>query len=219
MSVDDRLREAFAETDHTWDDRIAAALREVTVRERRERVTRRTAITAAAAAVTAAVVLVAANTDDRDELPAPQPPTPSPTAETGNPVDGRWVSSSLTRADVRRVARLAGGAADAATMLGSLPGVPFRIALTIDGDRNELITHVRYGRREDVIDQENVELDGDRLTLTPQFADGASVHGWSLTGDTLRLTFLSTTEAGTDGVPAEAWQRLLYDTVAFTREG
>ena len=28
--------------------------------------------------------------------------------------------------------------------------------------------------------------------------------------------FVSTTEAESGGVPAEAWQRLLYDTAAFT---
>jgi hypothetical protein len=97
MSVDDRLREAFAATDHTWDDRTAAALREVTVRERRERITRRTAVTLAAAAATAAVVLVVADPGDRDEVPAPEP-TPLPTTEAGNPLDGFWVSEPVTRA-------------------------------------------------------------------------------------------------------------------------
>jgi hypothetical protein len=32
------------------------------------------------------------------------------------------------------------------------------------------------------------------------------------------MTFVSTTEAAADGVPAEAWQRLLFDTAAFTRD-
>ena len=32
----------------------------------------------------------------------------------------------------------------------------------------------------------------------------------------LRLAFVSTTEGATDGVPGEAWQRLLYDAAALT---
>ena len=215
MSVDDRLREAFAETDPTWDDRTAAALREVTVRERRERITRRTAVTMAAAAATAAVVLVVANPGDRDEVPAPEP-TPTPTTEVANPLDGFWVSEPVTRADVRRAARLAGDASAAATMLDELRSVPFRVTMTIDGDRNALITHVRYGDEEELMDEENAEVDGDRVRFTPQFADGDTVHGWSLADGALRLTFVSTTEATENGVPAEAWQRLIYDTAAFT---
>jgi hypothetical protein len=31
------------------------------------------------------------------------------------------------------------------------------------------------------------------------------------------LTFVSTTEGTSDGVPGEVWQRVLYDAVAFTR--
>jgi hypothetical protein len=218
MSVDDRLREAFGATDHSWDEQAPSALLEVTRRHRRERLTRRTVVTVAAAAVTAAVMLVATNPGDRGEVPAPQPPTPTPTSEVGNPLDGLWVSEPITRADVRRVARLAGDTSDAATMLDELPAVPFRVTLNIDGDRNELIAHARVGDQESVIDQENVELDGDQVRLTAQFADGETVHGWSLTGSTLRFTFVSTTEAPSDGVPAEAWQRLLYDTAVFTAQ-
>ena len=219
MSVDDRLREAFGETDLTWDDRTAPALREVTTRERRERVFRRTAITVAAAAATVAVVLVVTNPGDRDQVPAPEPPTPTPTSEVADPLDGYWVSVPVTRADVRRAARMAGDASDAVTMLGALPAFPFRVTMTIDGDRNALVSHVRHAGQEDLMDEENVELEGQHLVLNPQFAEGATIHGWSLEGDTLRLTFVSTTEAASDGVPAEAWQRLLYDAVAFTREG
>jgi hypothetical protein len=219
MSVDDRLREAFGETDLTWDDRTATALQEVASRERRERLTRRTAVTVAAAAATVAVALVVTNPRDRDQVPAPEPPTPTPTSEVANPLAGHWVSEPVTRADVRRAARLAGDASDAATMLEGLPALPFRVTLVVDGSRNEMVTRLRHGGQEDLTDQENVEVDGDRVLLTPQLADGGTVHRWSIEGDTLRLTFVSTTEAPSEGAPAEAWQRLLYDAAPFTRQG
>jgi hypothetical protein len=221
MSVDDRLREAFRETDRSWDGEVPEALAALTARQRRENVARLKGISAAAAAVIAAVVLVVTNPRDNDQVPAPEPTTPTPTsaAESAKALDGSWVSDVLTRADVRRAARLAGDASDAATMLDGLPAVPFRFTMTIDGDRNELTFHVRSGGQESLMDQENVELEGAKLLLTPQLADGATIHGWTLDGGTLRMTFVSTTEAAADGVPAEAWQRLLYDTAAFTRGG
>jgi DNA-directed RNA polymerase specialized sigma24 family protein len=148
-----------------------------------------------------------------------EPPTPTPTSEVANPLAGHWVSEPVTRADVRRAARLAGDASDAATMLEGLPALPFRVTLFVDGSRNEMVTRLRHGGQEDLTDQENVEVDGDRVLLTPQLADGGTVHRWSIEGDTLRLTFVSTTEAPSEGAPAEAWQRLLYDSAPLARQG
>jgi hypothetical protein len=219
MSVDDRLREAFGETDRSWDEHTAAALHEVTSRQRRERVTRRTAITLTAAAATAAVVLVVTNPGDQDQTPAPEPPpTSTPTSDVANPLDGHWVSEPLTRADVRRAARRAGDASDAATMLEGLPALPFRVTLFIDGTRNEMTTHTRHDGQEVLMDQENIDVEGDRVQLTAQFADGGTLHGWSLEGETLRLDFVATTEGLAEGIPGEAWQRLLYDSKPFTRQ-
>ena len=220
MSVDDRLREAFGETDRSWDDQMPAALAALTARQRRETVVRRgSAAALVASAAVAALAVTVVQQDDDAPSPAPPPPRPSPTSGTGNPLDGLWTSEPITRPDVRRVARLTGDASDAATMIDGLPAVPFQVTLNIDADRNEMITHARVGDQESVIDQESVELDGDQVRLTPQLADGGNVHGWSLSGNTLRFVFVSTTEApGDDGVPAEAWQRLLYDTATFTRQ-
>jgi hypothetical protein len=52
--------------------------------------------------------------------------------------------------------------------------------------------------------------------MQPMFDEGENVHTWVLEGGSLRLHFVSTTEPDSAGVPGEAWQRLLYDTAAFT---
>ena len=127
------------------------------------------------------------------------------------------MSQPLTRADVRRAARLAGDASDAAAMLADLPATPFRVALYVSGDRSSMHAVFRVeGRTEENADEENVTVSGDRVVMQPMFADGENVHTYVLDDDTLRFAFVSTTEGESDGVPGEAWQRLVYDAAAFT---
>ena len=48
-------------------------------------------------------------------------------------------------------------------------------------------------------------------------ASGHSVHRWVLDGSGLRLAFVTTDGGATDGIPAEVWQRVLYDSTTFRR--
>ena len=219
MSVDDRLREAFGETDRSWDEQVPDALAAVTARRRHENVVRRGA--AAALVAAAAVATVAVTVSQRaEDAPSPSDDPTSPATGLGgepNPLDGTWVSQPLTRADVRRAARLAGDASDAAAMLADLPATPFRVALYVSSDRSSMHAVFRVeGRTEENADEENVTVSGDRVVMQPMFADGENVHTYVLDDDTLRFAFVSTTEGEDDGVPAEAWQRLVYDSAAFT---
>ena len=218
MSVDDRLREAFGEVDRSWDEQVPATLAALKARKRRETAVRRgSAALVAAAAVAAVAVTVSQRADD---APSPSEDPTSPATDLGaepNPLDGTWVSELLTRADVRRAARLAGDAGDAAAMLADLPATPFRVALYVDGDRSSMHAVFRVtGRTEENVDEENVTVTGDRVVMQPMFDEGENVHTYVLEDGTLRFAFVSTTEGELDGVPAEAWQRLVYDTAAFT---
>jgi hypothetical protein len=219
MSVDDRLREAFAETDRAWDQLAPAALTRLQNRHRRDAVVRRAAVaaTAAAAAVAATVVVT---TQGKDDAPQPAPPgptsTPSPMPDA-SALDGTWRSAPLTKGDVRRAARDAGHPGATAAMLGALPSTPFRLVLVVDLDRNSTLLKLRTGGREQTSDQENIEVSGDQVVLRPRFAEGENVHRWTVEDGVLRLSFVSTTERPSEGAPSEAWQRLLYDTAAFTR--
>ena len=169
MSVDDRLREAFRETDRSWDGAVPRRwpLSPHGSAARTSPVVRRSPRPPRPPRPIAAVVLIVTNPGDHDQVPAPEPTTPTPTSAAANPLDGFWVSDVLTRADVRRAARLAGDASDAEAMLDGLPVVPFRFTMTIDGDRNELISHVRSGDQESLMDQENVELRGRTAGADP----------------------------------------------------
>ncbi len=173
MSVDDRLREAFGETDRSWDEQVPAALAALTARQRRETVVRRGA--AAALVAAAAVATVAVTVSQRaDDAPSPTEDPTSPTTGLGaepNPLDGTWVSEPLTRADVRRAARLAGDQGDAAAMLADLPATPFRIVLYVSADRSSMHSAFRAaGRPEENADEENLTVTGDRVVMQPMFA-------------------------------------------------
>lgn len=219
MSVDDRLREAFGETDRSWDEQVPDALAAVTARRRHESVVRRGG--AAALVTAAAVATVAVAVSQRgDGSPTPSEVPTTPATSTGaepNALAGTWVSEPLTSADVRRAARLAGDPGDAAAMLAGLPDAPFRVALYVNGDRSSMHAVLRVdGRAEENLDEENLTVSGDRVVMQPMFAEGENVHTYVLEDGTLRLAFVSTTEGEDDGVPAEAWQRLVYDSAAFT---
>ena len=101
-------------------------------------------------------------------------------------------------------------------MLADLPATPFRVALYVDGDRSSMHAVFRVdGRPEENADEENVTVSGDRMVMQPMFDDGENVHTYVLEGGTVRFAFVSTTEGGARR-PGEAWQRLVYDTAAFT---
>ena len=219
MSVDDRLREAFGGTDLTWDDEVPTALADLMARRRHETVVRRGA--GAALVATAAVAAVAVTVAQRaDDAPSPtEDPTRPPTGVGAepNPLDGTWVSEAVTRADVQRAARLAGDRSDAAAMLADLPPTPFRVVLYVNADRSSMHAAFRSaGRPEENGDEENLTVSEDRVVMQPMFGEGENVHTFRLEDGTLRLAFVSTTEADENGIPGEAWQRLVYDAAAFT---
>ena len=225
MSVDDRLREAFGSTDTTeWERTAPTALRSVTTRRDRERLVRRGAAVGLAAAVAVGVVAVVANgrggeeTDPEPVGPPPTTPTQLESMQTGapmSPLDGRWKSGPITAADVRVALTRLGHAELADETWAALPPAPFRLVWVVHGDGSELEV-IQHGEV-NVVDEEDLVVEAGRLTLSPRFAAGDTVHEWVVDGNELDLTFVSTTEGVADGVPGEVWHRLLYDSVVYRR--
>ena len=140
MSVDDRLREAFGETDRSWDEQAPDALAAVTARRRHETVgTTQGRRCCGGRGRRCDGCRDGVPAGGRRAVPLQDPTTPA-TGLGGepNPLDGTWVSQPLTRRDVRRAARLAGDASDAAAMLADLPATPFRVALYVSSDRSSM---------------------------------------------------------------------------------
>jgi hypothetical protein len=156
---------------------------------------------------------------------ATEPAAPAPTTSTSpgvapgdtTPLEGTWTSGRLRVADVRAAARAAGAPDVADLMLDQLPGVPFRITVEVRGARLTT-TSTGPGADDSILDKESLSVTGKRLEVRPfGSVDVRTVHTWVLDGDRLALSFVSSTEPVTDGVPGEAWQRLFYDAGAFTR--
>jgi hypothetical protein len=214
-SVDDRLREAFDATDPTWEHRVPAALLRVEQRHRRNTIVRRTvAACAVGAAVVAGAVAVTQGGADRSAPPVTERPS---RAAQPFPLDGTWTSGPVTDQDVHAAATAAGVADAADAMLGRLPARPFVVVLVVSEERNSVLVKLRSGSDEQTFDEANVAVVADRMVLHPRYAAGEDVHTWTLQDGVLRLAFVSTTEAESEGAPAEAWERLFYDTAPFTR--
>ena len=212
MSLDERLRDAL-DLDDGWVPRGSVA--EVRAEARRQTRRRRSVGAAAAAVVLAAGVGVAVSGgNDR-------PPAPAPPVETGEPrtvIDGRWTSDPLTRARVRTTLTRAGLGTWVDEVIAEIPASG-DLTLALEADAGSLDLHlVRTGQPEVLTDREDYRVDGDQLVLFPLGTTGSSRYTWDLDGDRLTLSFVSTGEPPFDSVPAEAYQRVLYTAVPFTRE-
>jgi len=217
--IDQRLREAF----HADDDWIPdVSLTDVRATARRSAARRRTALAAAAAVVLAGGVAVAVTRGAPEggadpAIPAPSPSSPSSsTSEAPLAVVGSWVSVPLTERRVREVLTDAGLAEYADAVVAELqPGPRARLLLRIESGFLDLQIK-RDGDMESVDRQTYLAGEG-LIRLTPREAEGESRLGWAVASDReLTFTWRSTTEADVDGVPAEAYQRVVYTAVPFT---
>jgi hypothetical protein len=212
MSVDERLREAFRLDDPGWDALAPAHLQRVHARRRRDLAVRRGVVgVGLVAAATVAAAVLAPETSTRT---APDPGTStSTTPPPATDLTGEWLTGPITPAQVRTMLRDAGLGAYADDALASFPDGPFSLSLSVadDGVDVDLVTEGGSTR----IDEETLTLTGSRAVLRPRSADGRSVHRWALADGVLELSFVSTTEKPVDGLPAEVWQRIIYDTADF----
>lgn len=216
-SVDDVLRGAFDLSDETWVLGAESAHRAVRARHRRQVITRTVAGVACAAALVAAATLTA-DPDTRTVAPADPPTTSTSTpAVTAGPLEGTWVSTPLDEQDVRAAARRTGASGAARAMLKDLPGAPFEVVMVVQG--SSLRTSVRRQGSSDlvVLDQETLSTAGRTVEVRPFNVAAATLHRWTIKSGVLRMSFRSTSEPLVDGVPGEAWQRLLYDSAPLAR--
>jgi hypothetical protein len=216
-SVDDLLRQAFEPTDDEWVRRAPAAHARVVARHRREQAVRRGAAVVGLAGVAAAAVLALGGDlggPSRSVDPVAPPPAGTTLAAGTTPLEGTWTSAPLGRADVRAAARAAGAPEAVPAMLAQLPAVPFRVVVDVQGAR--LTTTVSAdGADGEVLDRESLSVSGGRLEVRPYAMQAATTHAWVISGSELTMSFVRTTEPRSRGVPGEAWQRLLYDSVPF----
>lgn len=225
MSVDTRIREALRTEDRAWEASAAASYDAVVAGARRRVVVRRTTIGSlvAVAALLGGIVFA----PHQDSGPEPARPTPSPNlgddrSDTSSPpygqepLDGRWQTRPLTRADIEATLREAGLNRFGEDYAATFPRGSFRIRLT--SFAGNLVVRVRAGGHDQAVDREFLHPEGRTLTVRPGSpGHGRTTYRYAVTDDRLTLAFLTTTAPGYDGFPAEVQKRALFTTAPFTR--
>jgi hypothetical protein len=150
---------------------------------------------------------------------APTPTTPTPaSAPVESALEGTWqtepISLEKTEATVRRHG------------LGKWVedyrrNAPFSgdtvLTLTIEGGAWDLYGESGGGGPEPIDYDADYEIDGD--TVVFHHSAGSNTYRWEVGRDTLRLHFVRSTLPGYRGIPEEVFQRALYMTAAFSRQG
>ena len=214
MSVDERLQELFAAP--TPQTPVEAALDRVHRRAARERTQRRVLAGAAAGIVLAAGLSLSLASRDPQPEPAPAPPGPSQVEDVSTPVDGTWEAGPVRAVDIRATLRAAGEQQWAATVLADFPEGPITYHLeVVDGVATTRLEG--KGARARGYDEERVTVTGEELMMEPAGVPGVNRYTWSLSGDVLRLRFVSTSEGGNWESPSAAFQLALYTVADWNR--
>jgi hypothetical protein len=187
---------------------------------------------AAVVLAAAAVLLVGCGSDDdtsatesSDDTSSPsassQAPASSPApseAPAVSPLEGTWqagpVSLKETEVTVRRygLGRYVQDYRENAPFFGDTV-----LTLTIENGAWDLYGKARGGQPEPIDYDADYEIDGD--TVVFHHSDGSNTYRWEVHHDTLRLHFVQSTLPGYRGIPDEVFQRALYMTQPFTRQG
>jgi hypothetical protein len=91
------------------------------------------------------------------------------------------------------------------------------LTLTIKDGAWDLYGESDGGQPEPIDYDAEYEIDGD--TVTFHHSDGSTTYDWEVDGDTLRLEYAESTMPRYEGIPDEVYQRALYMTSTFTRQG
>ncbi|MDQ4054615.1 MAG: hypothetical protein M3237_18220 [Actinomycetota bacterium] len=189
---------------------------------------------AAAVLAAAAVLLVGCGSDDDDDTSGTesaddassasatsQAPATSPApseAPAVSPLEGTWqagpVSLKETEATLRHygLGRWVDDYRDNAPFFDDTV-----LTLTIEDGAWDLYGKARSGQPEPIDYDADYEIDGD--TVVFHHSDGSNTYHWEVHHDTLRLHFVRSTLPGYRGIPDEVFQRALYMTVSFKRQG
>jgi mycoredoxin len=190
--------------------------------------TRSAAAAAAAAAVISTVLAGCGSNESASTTAAPDQPSnttetsPAPTvltaAQADSPLEGTWEAGPITLKDTEATLRRHG--------LGRWVkdyrmNAPFTgdtvLILTIEKGAWDLYGASDGGQPEPIDYNADYEIDGD--TVTFHHSEGSNTYRWEVGDDDLRLHFVRSTLPGYEGIPEEVFQRALYMTATFSRQG
>ena len=144
-------------------------------------------------------------------------PVPSQTP-AASPLEGSWQTGPITleetEATVRRhgLGRYVKDYRENAPFFGDTV-----LTLTVENGAWDLYGKSGSGQPAPIDYDADYEIDGD--TVVFHHSDGSNTYRWQVDHDTLTLHFVQSTLPSYRGIPDEVFQRALYMTEAFTRQG
>ena len=212
MSLDDRIRDGFAQAADDMQPDVEAHLARTRRTFQRRRTTRRVVLAAAAVVVAVLAVPVSQGLLSHDDRTTAALMTD---AEATARLQGVWVTPVVSREQVARVLSDAGLAANVDAVVLEL-GYPtaWNMSLRKDGGfdvRSQTGVQVDVG---------HWLVDDGVLVLRPTSCETCGIRlAFHLEHGTLRLALISDDEPDLAGVPGQAYARALYTAVPFTRFG
>jgi hypothetical protein len=175
-------------------------------------------LTVVAAAASIPAFLAGCGSDGTEASSSEPSTTAAASPESGSSLEGTWRAGPISTRDAETTLRRSG--------LGKWveplrPLMPFAGATTLILDIEEgewdLYGESPGGQREEI--DYDAEYVVKRDTVEKIHATGVTTLRWAVDGDTLTLEWLKTTEPPVSGIPDEVFQRVLYMTRPFTRQG
>ena len=182
---------------------------------------------ASVAIATTSMLVVGCGSED--SIPATASPDGGATSATSevpatsqtpaaSPLEGSWQTGPITlketEATVRRhgLGRYVKDYRENAPFFGDTV-----LTLTVDNGAWDLYGETGSGQPAPIDYDAEYEIDGD--TVVFHHSDGSNTYRWQVDHNTLTLHFVESTLPGYRGIPDEVFQRALYMTAAFTRQG
>ena len=183
--------------------------------------------TAAVVLTAAAVLLVGCGADDDTSATESSNDTSSPSATAPalseepavSPLEGSWQAGPLSLKDTEATIRRYGLGRYVEDYRENSPffGDDTVLTLTIENGAWDLYGQSGGGEPVPIDYNAEYEIDGD--TVVFHHSDGSNFYRWQVDEDALTLHFVRSTLPGYRGIPDEVFQRALYMTATFTRQG
>lgn len=152
--------------------------------------------------------------------PSATPSIPTTSDGTAQPslLEGTWRTGTVTERDTKATLRKygLGKYIKPFQALAPDPSADIVFTLEIREGRWDLYGETGGGAAEPLDYDARYEVDGKKVVVSHE--GESNTYGWSVSGDTLRLTWLGTTYKSVGGIPEEVLQRALYMTSEFERQ-
>lgn len=141
---------------------------------------------------------------------------PTPGIRSPSPVEGTWKTQPFGRSAIAATL-MAAGLGQHVDQFFQTDRTPEDLVISIRIDASQFTAYRENGGGVPTVnDRGTYTLERGTLLYRPN-SGGVNTYTWSVSGDQLKLTFVSTTEPDYEGLPNDVFQRAFYTTASFHR--